>query len=328
MLKSQVLHLRELMQSSLSRHAVRHLSPSFPYPHSSPRRRTAARPQKRCAAESVKASTVDLDQIVGGESEDCELPWWSRTYCGYQERFVQPFELPLGGDRALTLTQAPRISAAHSAEASGSSDGGATTGATVWDAGIVLAAHLLQRPRGAGGAGGVCLDLGSGTGIVGLAAAASGAFSRVLLSDMPSVVPLLSDNLQRNADVLPRGGAPVHAVALRWDDAAQLERVRAMGPFELIVGGDILYREQVVQPLMMAVGALATERTTVLLSASLQHSPSTIRAFAVAATEAGFEVRALETSAQHADWTSPEVRLLQLRRRTGATRTLAYWSDN
>lgn len=258
-----------------------------------------------------------LNQIVGDGSEDCELPWWSRTYCGYQERFVQPFQLPLGGDRALTLTQAPRISAAHSAEASGSSDGGATTGATVWDAGIVLAAHLLQRSRGDGG--GVCLDLGSGTGIVGLAAAASGAFSRVLLSDMPSVVPLLSDNLQRNADVLPLRGAPVRAVALRWDDATQLERVRAMGPFDLIVGGDILYREQVVQPLLMAVGALATERTTVLLSASLQHSPSTIRAFVAAATEAGFEVRALDTSSQHADWMSAEVRLLELRRRKGAT---------
>ena len=99
--------------------------------------------------------------------EDYELPPWSRTLCGYHERYSQPFILPLPGGGELRLAQAPRVSAAHSAEAKGSADG-LCTGATVWDAGVVLAAHLLL-PRPAGAArGGTCLDLGSGTGIVGL----------------------------------------------------------------------------------------------------------------------------------------------------------------
>ena len=57
----------------------------------------------------------------------------------------------------------------------------------------MLAAHLLlsadYHPHGrlGGARRGACLDLGAGTGVVGLAAACSGAFAKVVLSDLPSV---------------------------------------------------------------------------------------------------------------------------------------------
>ena len=238
----------------------------------------------------------------------------SRTYLGYGERFAHPFVLPLGGGRgALRLKQAPQVSAAHAEEARAGSDG-SCTGATVWDAGIVLAAHLLQAHTD-GARRGVCLDLGAGTGVVGLAAAASGGFAKVLLSDLPSVVPLCADNARANSAAI--GSTEVVPLGLRWEDKAQLRRtIKAHGPFDLIVGGDILYREQVIAPLLTALSELVTPRlTTVLISASVQHSPATMRAFVAAATAAHFEVTALDAAAQHPDWRSEEVVILQLSRR-------------
>jgi hypothetical protein len=109
------------------------------------------------------------------------------------------------------------------------------------------------------------------------------------------------------------------ARALAWDDARQLAEVAAEhGPFDLLVGGDLLYRPQVVAPLLNALMALTSARTTVLLAASLQHSPQTIGLFANAADEAGFEVERIDHAADGAvpqAFMSPEVRILRLRRR-------------
>ena len=48
--------------------------------------------------------------------------------------------------------------------------------------------------------------------------------------------------------------------------------------------------------------------------AQVQHSPATMRAFVAAAEAARFEVRALTGAAQHPEWRSPEVVILQLRK--------------
>ena len=147
-----------------------------------------------------------------------DLPWWSRTYAGYRERFVEPYELTLGGGRVvLSLEQAPCVSAEHARAAKEGSDGSCTA-STVWDAGIVLAAMVYEQWMLSDGARRTaeedatdrskrrCLDLGSGTGIVGLAAAACGGFSQVVLTDMPSVVPLLEHNVERNRSALMHDG--------------------------------------------------------------------------------------------------------------------------
>lgn len=237
------------------------------------------------------------------DDDAADLPTWSRTYAGYRQRFVEPFSLPLAPGCAVVLEQAPCVSAEHAKESKASADGSCTA-STVWDAGIVLATHAFAERHGS-----ALLDLGSGTGIVGLAAAASGRFERVVLTDLPTVVPLLQRNASANAL-----HSAVEVLPLAWDDEQMLRRVAARGPFELIVGGDLLYRPPVVPPLLHALRALAGSDTTVLLAASLQHSPDTIRLFAEAAAIDGFRVKRLATHAEGDTWFSPEVRVLELTR--------------
>lgn len=285
--------------------------------------------------------------------EEAELPEWSRTYAGYRERFVAPFVLAMMEPfpRRLELAQAPCVSASHAKESKASADGSCTA-STVWDAGIVLATRVFRERAQRAPSTSVLLDLGAGTGVVGLAAAASGGFGRVLLSDLPTVVPLLQRNAAANAAEIPPH-ATVQVLPLTWDDPDMLRRAAAsvrgpharshtrgrcrcrarpwvatsrthacafvspspQGPFHLIVGGDLLYRLPVVQPLLQALRALASAETEVLLAASLQHSPETIRAFAVAAEADGFRVERFASDVERdGQWFSPEVRLLRLTR--------------
>ena len=46
-------------------------------------------------AEANAASSASAENARVDDEDDLELPWWSRTLCGYHERFTQPFVLEL-----------------------------------------------------------------------------------------------------------------------------------------------------------------------------------------------------------------------------------------
>eukprot|EP01052_Picozoa_sp_SAG31_P056078 SAG31_NODE_15849_length_735_cov_1.180818_1_plen_134_part_01 len=90
-----------------------------------------------------------------------------------------------------------------------------TTGPQVWDAGIVLlrflatkpiAALLATHPR--------VVELGSGTGVVGIAAAALGG--DVTMTDLPELLPLLRHNKAINADVVASAKGSLSVAELSW----------------------------------------------------------------------------------------------------------------
>ena len=73
-------------------------------------------------------------------------------------------------------------------------------------------------PRFDFGPGAVVVELGAGTGAVGLAIAAAHSHARVVLTDLPEVCPLLRANAQGypSVDVRPLSwGCATHAQALR-----------------------------------------------------------------------------------------------------------------
>ena len=94
------------------------------------------------------------------------------------------------------------------------------TGGRIYEGGQLLSEVLLSEYRQRLPSMRV-LELGSGTGIGGLTAAAAGA--RVLLTDgAPELLPLLEANVRRNAEAGSlRGSAEVRL--LRWGDERDTE---------------------------------------------------------------------------------------------------------
>ena len=88
-------------------------------------------------------------------------------------------------------------------------------GTELWPAARALVAFLEERRTALASAAQV-LELGSGTGACGLAAAALGA-RRVLLTDKPVLLPLLSANVAANCfDCSGSGGCVVECAELTW----------------------------------------------------------------------------------------------------------------
>jgi len=261
------------------------------------------------------ADFIDAASSIEGQlqtAEDSELPWWSRTYCGYRERFVEPYSLNID-DMTIEVKQSAIASSGHAQEARSSSDG-MSTGSTVWDAAIILSACFFRQefrlPPLSDDCARTCLELGSGTGLLGIAAASSKRFTHVYLSDLASVVPLISENLKRNVGNYAKT-TRAETLTLRWDSSEDLVDATRKGPFDLIIGSDLLYRLQTVDPLLVALQALVGESTTVLLAASMGHSPECLRDFCEKAS-VDFIVSFLSCYAQHPDFSSPEVCLLHL----------------
>mmetsp|Transcript_25195 Transcript_25195/g.39443 ORF Transcript_25195/g.39443 Transcript_25195/m.39443 type:complete len:379 (-) Transcript_25195:277-1413(-) len=134
---------------------------------------------------------------------------------------------------------------------------GLNTGFKIWDAGRLLSkllvsdySHKLPTTR--------VLELGSGTGVGGLTAAAAGA--SVMLTDGSSdVLELLRVNVDANGF-----SRNVEVLELLWGDDHE-DIVRDRGPYDLIIGSDLLYAPEVFDDLLDTLEQLCTPGVTEVL---------------------------------------------------------------
>ena len=160
----------------------------------------------------------------------------------------------------------------------------------VWGAGAALATWLLDD------AGGKWLlqerpdivELGAGTGIVGLAAACAGA-SRVVLTDLPAAVPALRKIIRDNDAVLKAAGAEVEVQALTWGNLDQVYDVAPEG-CDLVLGADLLYNPENFDALLGTLLELAQIREARVLIATEQRWENVNEEWERALARSGFEV--------------------------------------
>lgn len=142
-------------------------------------------------------------------------------------------------------------------------------GAVVWNCGRALCHALPRLPELANGrfdadASTSVLELGCGTGLVGLACWLRGAGS-VALTDLASIAPLARENalacVGADGDLPP--GLAVEALA--WGDAPP-PGVAARAPFDVVFGSDCLYDAKVLPQLLATLLATTGPDSVVYLA--------------------------------------------------------------
>jgi predicted nicotinamide N-methyase len=124
----------------------------------------------------------------------------------------------------------------------------------VWDGGLALLDYFSQVQHG-GAVADVVLDLGAGTGIVGLGLASIGAAAkRVVLTDLPQAIPLLLENVSLNP--CPNTACTLTVHELTWGELELPPWIQTMlsqlseSDKLVVVGADIIYHVCQFEPLL------------------------------------------------------------------------------
>jgi predicted nicotinamide N-methyase len=128
-----------------------------------------------------------------------------------------------------------------------------------WPGSLALLSYLAEQPALLHDKR--ILELGAGTGVLGIGCHAllrdSGDGHAIVVTDLPSAVPLLNRNIELN-------GASAHATAraLDWADVSGLNGL--CPPFDVVLMAEVAYLPEVYPALASVVRALCGPRTLVL----------------------------------------------------------------
>jgi len=192
----------------------------------------------------------------------------------------------------------------------------------VWGAGAALGRHLLlttlpERPE--------VIEIGSGTGVAGLAAAAAGATS-VILTDLPEGVPRLKDMIQRNEAALQ--STEVTAAALEWGDEGAARTLCADG-VDLVLAADVLYSGEpaVHEALRATFVALAKPRDALILHAYEERWPKIVQMWRASLSDPRCGLRVVQETVLDAPWMRPDGEYSGFRERRMILQTLRLTED-
>lgn len=96
------------------------------------------------------------------------------------------------------------------------------------------------------------LELGSGTGLVGIAAAAV-LGAHVTLTDLPHVLPNLQFNADANADAVAARRGSISVRQLIWGDEGDSSSSASVASFDVVMASDVVYYEHLIDPLLQTL---------------------------------------------------------------------------
>lgn len=243
------------------------------------------------ATSTASTSSPSRDSFVLVTS-DSACPWGAedRSWTGTPADQVYCCTYGRNAGVALEVMQSGGVQAAGAVERKSLEDDGfvGNTGLVIWYSAPMLCRYIscLHAREEMDMRGASVLDLGAGTGLLGLACACFGA--TVVLSDFwQSTLALLHANAAANvARIKEAGGGPVYVMEFDWrralpisrEDVIALSHRRASATtvsvadpnlsracFDFVVGTDILFSADVVPLLVGVLTAVCDDATQVLL---------------------------------------------------------------
>ena len=134
----------------------------------------------------------------------------------------------------------------------------------VWPAALSFGSYLCAHDHLVRGK--TVVELGAGSGVAGILCAALGA-AQVLLTDLPSALPLIEANLEANRWCTATSCA---ACASRWGDEADVQALSeraGVATFDVIVASELIYKQspETFRALVETMRALGGAHTHILV---------------------------------------------------------------
>lgn len=142
---------------------------------------------------------------------------------------------------------------------------GSTTGWLVWPVAIDLCNLLIKSPEVIYGK--TVLEVGSGTGIVGLVCGILGT-RLTILTDLTESLPICRCNVRENIQAHP-SLKNVCVEELLWGDQTHMKRIHSLhGPVDVIIGSDVIYHqsEEVLESLVSTIFQASHSGTKLIIA--------------------------------------------------------------
>ncbi|KAG8233114.1 hypothetical protein J437_LFUL012540 [Ladona fulva] len=188
------------------------------------------------------------------------------------------------------------------------------TSCVVWDASVVLAKYLemesIRRENRTWLDKKVVVELGAGVGCAGLAAACYGA--RVVLTDLPKVVPHLWANVDVNRMIWDANSGRVEVKELTWGK----DRATALPASDVVLMADCVYYDQSLQPLVSTLEDITSYDTDVLICQEIRDSSNQQEIWDqfLKLLKGKFEFEKIPISEQHPQFSSADIILLKAKK--------------
>ena len=206
---------------------------------SEPRRKTAKQPK---ASDATTTRSLRYDEVMAS-NEDSATALFELANATHVVFGV--------GGHDLTIQQDPAV---------------VGTGGCVWETSYLMAQWLRPQlvARQAAHGRQRLLEVGAGCGLLGIAAAHMGC--EVLLTEQASAMANLHANVEANPPPGSNGGGgTARALELSWTSAADVAAAAASGPWDVLTGTDVVYKAELVAPLLDALRRCATSSSVVYL---------------------------------------------------------------
>ncbi|XP_019349619.2 protein N-lysine methyltransferase METTL21D [Alligator mississippiensis] len=188
--------------------------------------------------------------------------------------------------------------------------GGGGPGAVVWDAALVLA-KFLERGRPALRRRAV-LELGAGTGAVGIMAASLGA--DVTVTDLEELQDLLKLNIETNKHLLT---GSIQAKVLKWGE----DVTAFLPPPDYILMADCIYYEESLEPLLKTLKDLSGPDTCIICcyeQRTMGKNPEIERKY-FELLQMDFELEEIPLEQHDEEYRSEDILILNIRRKKQET---------
>lgn len=159
----------------------------------------------------------------------------------------------------------------------------------------------------------VGIDLGCGTGILGLAllrAGGAAGLDKVVFTDVGASMALAQTNLSAN----PASGSKAEATVaeLWWGNGTEATVLETDLPLAVVAASDVVYDEAQIEPLVKTMSALAGPDTLCLLGFRNRTSAQVIRKFFDLLKAEGFESETIESEHLNQQYRAGDAHVLWL----------------